>query len=170
MVIEDDPIIRNELETLLQGNGYMVVSIKDFSKVCNTFQVEAPHLVLLDIKLPNESGFSICSQIRIHSDVPIIFKLWNEGRNLRYYTISPFLNLLCEPIYVTTQTKRICNPVYLGYGRENHCQTFLCRNICNGTSVYFDWNFSWCVLLPAHHSHVVDHLWKKLYPIMDTVS
>lgn len=73
MVIEDDPIIRNELETLLQGNGYMVVSVKDFSKVCNTFQVEAPHLVLLDIKLPNESGFSICSQIRIHSDVPIIF-------------------------------------------------------------------------------------------------
>ena len=37
------------------------------------FKAEKPHLVLLDIKLPNESGFSICSQIRSDSNVPIIF-------------------------------------------------------------------------------------------------
>lgn len=32
-----------------------------------------PHLILLDIKLPQESGYSICSQIRSFSNVPIIF-------------------------------------------------------------------------------------------------
>lgn len=33
----------------------------------------APHLVLLDIKLPEQNGFSICSQIRSLSQVPIVF-------------------------------------------------------------------------------------------------
>lgn len=33
----------------------------------------SPHLVLLDIKLPGNSGFDICSQIRTFSEIPIIF-------------------------------------------------------------------------------------------------
>lgn len=73
LIIEDDPVIQNELETLLRGNGYIAVSVKDFSNVNDVFKEEKPHIVLLDIKLPNESGFSICSQIRSISNVPIIF-------------------------------------------------------------------------------------------------
>ena len=73
MIIEDDPVIQGELETLLRGNGYTAVSVKNFSKVSDVFRTEEPHLVLLDIKLPNESGFSICSQIRSNSNVPIVF-------------------------------------------------------------------------------------------------
>ena len=73
LIIKDDPVIQSELETLLRGNGYTAVSVKNFSKVDDFFKAEKPHLVLLDIKLPNESGFSICSQIRSDSNVPIIF-------------------------------------------------------------------------------------------------
>ena len=73
LIIEDDPVIQSELETLLRGNGYTAVSVKDFSKVTDTFKAEEPHLILLDIKLPNESGFSICSKIRSISNAPIIF-------------------------------------------------------------------------------------------------
>ena len=36
-------------------------------------KAEQPHLILLDIKLPGASGFSLCTQIRTFSDVPIIF-------------------------------------------------------------------------------------------------
>lgn len=73
LIIEDDSVIQSELETLLRGNGYTAVSVKDFSKVTDIFKAQEPHLVLLDIKLPNQSGFSICSQIRTNSNVPIIF-------------------------------------------------------------------------------------------------
>ena len=42
LIIEDDPVIQSELETLLRGNGYTAVSVKDFSKVTDTFKAEEP--------------------------------------------------------------------------------------------------------------------------------
>ena len=73
LVIEDDPVIRTELITLLNGNGYIASAVTDFSAVLQTVRSVQPHLILLDIKLPQASGFSLCSQIRGFSDVPIIF-------------------------------------------------------------------------------------------------
>ena len=57
LIIEDDPVIQSELETLLRGNGYTAVSVKDFSKVTDTFKAEEPHLILLDIKCPMRAAF-----------------------------------------------------------------------------------------------------------------
>lgn len=73
MIIEDDPLIRNELKTLLKSNSYEIAAPEDFSGVIDRVKADHPHLILLDIKLPGTSGFSLCSQIRTFSQVPIIF-------------------------------------------------------------------------------------------------
>lgn len=73
VIIEDDFIIQSELRTLLVGNGYDVFIVTDFSKTIQQIKENAPHLILLDIKLPQENGFTLCSQIRSFSNVPIIF-------------------------------------------------------------------------------------------------
>lgn len=73
LIIEDDPVIRTQLQTLLTGNGYEVFVVEDFSKVIGTVKKVQPHLILLDIRLPGEDGFSLCSRIRAFSEVPIIF-------------------------------------------------------------------------------------------------
>lgn len=73
LIIEDDLTIQTQLQTLLAGNGYEVAAVTDFSKVIEQSKAFAPHLVLLDIKLPGISGFEICSQIRSFSTVPIVF-------------------------------------------------------------------------------------------------
>lgn len=73
LIIEDDYTIQEQLKTLLTGNGYKVDTVTDFSRVIEQFRGFAPHLVLLDIKLPGNSGFEICSQIRSFSDIPIVF-------------------------------------------------------------------------------------------------
>ena len=73
LVIEDDPTIQAQLKNLLAGNGYEVEAVTDFTNPVEQFRAFAPHLVLLDIKLPGSSGFEICSQIRAFSDLPIIF-------------------------------------------------------------------------------------------------
>lgn len=60
-IIEDDPVILSELKTLLLSNGYLVVE-------------DAPcDLVLLDVNLPGENGFTRCRKIRQTSDTPVIF-------------------------------------------------------------------------------------------------
>lgn len=73
LIVEDDAFIRNELSILLHGNGYETITVSDFSNIPQTIKKLTPHLILLDIKLPNQSGFSICSQIRSFSQIPIIF-------------------------------------------------------------------------------------------------
>jgi len=72
-VIEDDSVIRSELEKMLVGNQYEVNALTDFSNAAENVREWKPHLVLLDIRLPGESGFSICSEIRSFSDMPVIF-------------------------------------------------------------------------------------------------
>ena len=73
LVVEDDLTIQKQLKNLLSGNGYEVDTATDFSNVIEQVKAFAPHLVLLDIKLPGNSGFEICSQIRSFSDIPIVF-------------------------------------------------------------------------------------------------
>ena len=73
LIVEDDLTIQTQLKNLLSGNGYEVGVVSDFSKVIEQVKTFAPHLVLLDIKLPGNSGFDICSQVRTFSEIPIIF-------------------------------------------------------------------------------------------------
>lgn len=73
LIIEDDPVIRSELYTLLAGHGYQPIATADFTSVADRVRADMPHLVLLDISLPTDSGFSICSKIRAFSNIPIIF-------------------------------------------------------------------------------------------------
>lgn len=73
LIIEDDPLIRNELNNLLQSNGYETAALEEFVHAIDQIRTNLPHLILLDIKLPGTSGFSLCTQIRTFSQVPIIF-------------------------------------------------------------------------------------------------
>lgn len=73
MIIDDNEQLQNELENLLINNGYLVTKIKEFNNVFSQVENTNPDLILLDINLPNEDGFKICTEIRSFSKVPIIF-------------------------------------------------------------------------------------------------
>ena len=73
LIVEDDIVIREQLRNLLIGNGYEAEFINHFPVVMEQVESLQPHLILLDIKLPGNDGFSVCSQIRTFSNAPIIF-------------------------------------------------------------------------------------------------
>lgn len=73
MVVEDEPAIRQELCQLLSNALYQVSEVEDFTDVAGTVLEKEPDLLLLDLNLPVESGYDICTEIRKSSEVPIIF-------------------------------------------------------------------------------------------------
>lgn len=73
LIIEDDIAIQEGIRNLLMANGYEVQVICDFQNVLQETKAFAPHLILLDINLPYEDGFSVCTRLRTYSQVPVIF-------------------------------------------------------------------------------------------------
>lgn len=74
-VVEDEEGIRKELKQLLQNALYDVAIIENFENVAEQILTmhPVPDLVLLDLNLPGESGFDICTKLRGDSEVPVIF-------------------------------------------------------------------------------------------------
>lgn len=78
LIIEDEELIRDELGTLLSNAGYSVEYVIDFNHPLNCIKSISPDLILLDVNLPEQDGFSLCTSIRSFSQTPILFI---TGRN-----------------------------------------------------------------------------------------
>ncbi|MBW3494820.1 response regulator transcription factor [Bacillus sp. FDAARGOS_1420] len=72
ILIEDDEIIREELQNFFIKYGYEVKAPADFNHIIEYIESENADLILLDINLPVFDGYYICREIRKTSDVPII--------------------------------------------------------------------------------------------------
>lgn len=72
IIIEDDEVIREELQEFLKKYGYEVKAPTEFDNIIEYVGDENANLILLDINLPVFDGYYICREIRKTSDVPII--------------------------------------------------------------------------------------------------
>lgn len=72
LFIEDDDAIRLALSLALEDEGYSVVQAHNAATGLAAFAEREPDLVLLDLRLPDMSGFEVCRQLRSTSIVPII--------------------------------------------------------------------------------------------------
>ena len=73
LIIEDDEAICRELQMLLQKQGYEAICWNMQEDIRELVKMHDPHIILLDINLPQMDGFTVCSQLRSFSKVPIIF-------------------------------------------------------------------------------------------------
>ena len=72
LFIEDDDAIRVALTLALEDEGYSVRQAADGAAGLEAFKAEEADLVLLDLRLPDMSGFEVCRALRAISIVPII--------------------------------------------------------------------------------------------------
>ena len=72
LFIEDDEAIRTALQLVLEDEGYEVAVAGDGETGIKMFGQLAPDLILLDLRLPDISGFEVCRAIRRTSITPII--------------------------------------------------------------------------------------------------
>lgn len=73
MIIEDDTVIRDELALVLLNEGYQVSPVTCFAGIPDQIRIAGPDLILLDLGLPDQDGFTLCADIRRISAAPVIF-------------------------------------------------------------------------------------------------
>ena len=72
LTIEDDDDVRLMLKMVLEDEGYEISEAASAAAGLTRFVADEPDLVLIDLRLPDQSGFDVCRTIRQTSDVPII--------------------------------------------------------------------------------------------------
>ena len=143
MIIEDDEVLGNQIQSFLQSWGYYPIQARNFQNILQEFQKTLPHLILMDINLPYYDGFYWCSKIRETSTVPIIYissrnddkdKIMAIAQGGDDYVEKPFhLELLkakIEAILRRTYQYTVNHTIYLqsDLAYESHTSTLYHRN------------------------------------------
>lgn len=83
MIVEDDPVIREELTFLLENENYQVLPVLDFETVPEQVRSTRPDLVLLDLGLPGRDGLSLCTAIRDTAPIIVVTSRTSASDELR---------------------------------------------------------------------------------------
>ncbi len=116
MIVEDEESIRLVLTMHLSLVGYEIIPAEDAAQARDMLQNEAPDLVVLDIMLPGEDGFSLGESL-IAQNIPVLFltaktAVNDRVRGLRMgaqdYMLKPFepAELLARVENILKRTKR----------------------------------------------------------------
>ncbi len=98
-IVEDNKLIRDGVVEYFELHDYEVVAFDRGEPVLEAFHVSPPDAIILDIMLPDTSGFLVARELRRHSDVPILFLTAKDAESDRVmgfeigaddYIIKPF--------------------------------------------------------------------------------
>ncbi len=81
LIVEDEPNIVESLSFLLSRSGFEVASVDDGAQAIEGISRNRPHLVILDVMLPNRSGFEILREIKENPDGPRVLMLTAKGQS-----------------------------------------------------------------------------------------
>ena len=74
LVVDDEPNIRDLLTTSLRVNGYSVYAVGNGNDAVVAAEKGKPDIILLDVMLPDQSGFAVTKKLRsMGIDVPVLF-------------------------------------------------------------------------------------------------
>lgn len=75
LIVDDDPAGRQTLESILEGQGYILEMAENGSQALEKAHQFLPDVILLDVMMPDMDGFEVCRRIRnnpILAEIPII--------------------------------------------------------------------------------------------------
>ncbi len=87
LLVDDDPEIRNALRTVLERQGYRVLTAADGNMGLALAERESPHIVIVDMMMPKKSGFLVLEKLkqRAEGSPKVIMITANEGSRHRAY-------------------------------------------------------------------------------------
>ncbi|HVC21191.1 MAG TPA: response regulator transcription factor [Vicinamibacterales bacterium] len=72
LLVDDEPALQRTLEPLLRSRGYDVTVAGTAAAALDAFAATPPHLIILDLGLPDLDGIELCRRFRQQSPAPII--------------------------------------------------------------------------------------------------
>ena len=85
-LVDDDPSIVRTLEGFLKRAGFQTASAADVAGALRGIRAERPDLILLDVHLPDGSGFDVCRSLNREASAfttPILFISANEDTSTK---------------------------------------------------------------------------------------
>jgi len=82
LIAEDEAPLRQGLIDLLEGEGYRVIAAADGAEALECFARQCPDLVLLDVMMPEQSGYDVCRAIRKSDSLTPILMLTAKGEEI----------------------------------------------------------------------------------------
>ncbi len=76
LAVDDDPVIQRLLEVNLEMEGYEVQLASDGLQAVEAARSFRPHVILLDVMMPNMDGWEACATIKQDpelADIPVVF-------------------------------------------------------------------------------------------------
>ncbi|BDR67137.1 DNA-binding response regulator [Clostridium tetani] len=143
LIIEDDEVIREELQNFLRKYGYEVNVPVEFNNIIQYVEKENSHLILLDINLPEFDGYYICREIRKTSDVPIIIVTSRDSEVDELISMNLGADdFVTKPYNTEILLARITNVLKRAYGnlKTNNILNYrdFNLNLLNATVIYKD--------------------------------
>ena len=112
-VVEDEAYTREELCNMLEKAGYSALEVTAFEDAAEQLTALAPDLVILDLNLPEISGFQICRDLKQKTAIPVLVltsrdQMTDELQALRlgadeYLTKPCRKERLCRALWDTTE-------------------------------------------------------------------
>jgi DNA-binding response OmpR family regulator len=102
LIVEDSPTELRSIASILEKQGYAVLTATDGEQAMALAESARPRLVLLDIVLPKKNGFQVCRHIKTTPatrDVKVILvssktqdsdRFWGLKQGAEDYVMKPF--------------------------------------------------------------------------------
>jgi two-component system nitrogen regulation response regulator NtrX len=79
LVVDDEPGIRAALKQLLEYEGYTVLQASSGYDALDTYAAQAPHLVILDVKMAGLDGLAVLKKLREQDPGAIVVMISGHG-------------------------------------------------------------------------------------------
>ncbi len=111
LVVDDDKGATDLIEAILLASGHKPITVNESNKAMEVANLEKPELILLDLMMPEPTGFQLCRMFRQTADfrvTPIVIITALDNTDSRVVAIGAGANgFLRKPFHVADMNEKI---------------------------------------------------------------